>query len=55
MVNGAQILVANPDVAAPQEHGYSREPGFGLPLLLINQTHFIRSNGLVSPMPLSLI
>ena len=28
MVNGAQILVANPDVAAPQEHGYSREPGF---------------------------
>ena len=28
MANGAQVLVANPDVAAPQEHGYSREPGY---------------------------
>ena len=28
MAKGAQVLVANPDVAAPQEHGYSREPGY---------------------------
>ena len=28
MANGAQVLVANPDVAAPQEYGYSREPGY---------------------------
>ena len=28
MAKGAQVLVANPDVAAPQEYGYSREPGY---------------------------
>jgi len=28
MASGVEIFVANPDVAAPQEQGYSREPGY---------------------------
>ena len=28
IANGVHVLVANPDVAAPQEYGYSREPGY---------------------------